>query len=381
MSGDFGLVYPLWTDPHTPGKLLDRAVGEVGLDHLTVPAITGPLTQFRIEPAQPPQTFSSEGGWHFRPQSPSYTNSAIRPRSARWLGKRDPLAELCEYARPRKLAVILRIALRGVPALLEAEPHLRSRNAWGDELTSAGACVLNPVLRELLHDTLQDTLRYEPSGFQLVDWAPDLPATHDGPRPLDWQPLARKLADICFCPACRQTANVAGIDAEQAARSVRVHVEQLLSHSADERLAARVHAYPLLNAYQQARRSDSTAWLQRLAETYADRQRYFLSDLETCRLNTPGLPAGAFLILLRPSCVLRHVDEDTLRATISGLHMSCGLTLPVWRPLVVEAGQLVRVVSEAAKAGLTFYDFEGLEAAPAEVVTWLRQAVRFARRG
>lgn len=381
MGGDYGLVYPLWTDPHGPGTLLDRAIGEVGLDHLTVPTVTGPITQFRLDPANPPHTFVSEGGWQFHPHSACYTGSSIRPRPARWLGKRDVLAEVCDYARQRKLPVILRIALRAVTTLLEQEPHLRSRNAWGDELVSAGACVLNPVLRELLHDALEDALRYEPSGFQLVDWVPDLPRDHDRLRPLDWQPLARKLADICFCPACRQTANGAGIDAEQAARSVRVHVEQLLTHPADERLSAKVHTDELLNAYQQARRRDTAAWLQRLAETHHDRQRYFLSDLETCRLNTPGLAPGAFLILLRSSGVLRHVDEDALRAVSSALNMKCGLTLPVWRPQVVDAGQLVRVTSEAAKAGIAFLDFEGLEEAPADVTTWLRQAVRFARRG
>jgi hypothetical protein len=59
----------------------------------------------------------------------------------------------------------------------------------------------------------------------------------------------------------------------------------------------------------------------------------------------------------------------------------CGVTLPVWRPTIAQAGDLVRVVSTAAKAGVTFFDFEGTDEAPGEAITWLKQAVRFARRG
>jgi hypothetical protein len=381
MSGDFGIVYPLWTDSGGPGKLLDRAVGEVGLDHLTIPVVTGRQEQFRLSPAQPPHCFVTEGGWHYPPDLACYKGGPVKPRSARWFGKRDLLSRVCEYAARRNVAVVFRIDLRAVTGLVEHEPHLRPRNAWGDEVIAAGPCPSNPEVRELLHGTLDDLLRYEPTGFQLVDWAPDLPTDRDAPRSLDWQPLARKLADVCFCPPCRQLATLAGSDPDQVARSIQVHVENLLAHPKEDGAAAKAHEDEVINAYVQIRRRDTAAWLHRLAEMHRDRRRYFLTDAATCESVGPLLAEETFLLVLRGFRPLRAADENTLQAAIRSLQKAYGLTLPTWRPDVEQAGELVRQVSTTTHAGLEFFDFEGLDEAPEEALTWLRQAVRFARRG
>ena len=57
------------------------------------------------------------------------------------------------------------------------------------------------------------------------------------------------------------------------------------------------------------------------------------------------------------------------------------LALAVWRPAFREAAELVRLVAEAVGLGISAIDFEGLTEAAPEAVTWLKQAVRFARRG
>lgn len=382
MSRDHGLVYPLWTDPHGPAPRLDRATGEVGLDHLTIPVVTGKLQHFRLEPAQPPHWFASEGGWHFPPDPPCYGRGPIRPRPARWFGKRNLLARIRDYAAQRDIALILRLDLRAVGALLEHEPHLRPRNAWGDEVLAAGACVLNPELRELLHATLQDLLRYEPAGFQLVDWAPDLPVDREPQRPLGWQPLAQELSDICFCPACRQVSSVAGTDPDQAARSVCVHVQRLLTQPGDQKTPVSVRHDGLLNAYQQARRRDTASWLQHLADTHQARRRYLLFTETTASDSiVPLLGEDAFQPLLRTCGPLLAPDGASLQARIRSSTRLHALTLPVWRPAIQQADHLVRLVSAATNAGITFLDFEDLDQAPEEAVVWLKQAVRFARRG
>jgi hypothetical protein len=380
MSGDFGIAYPLWTDPQGPGRLLDQAIGEVGLDHLTIPVVTGPQEQFRPSPAQPPHCFHTEGGWHFPPHAARYTDGPVRPRLARWFGKRDLLSRICEHAGGRDIAVIFRVDLRAVGGLVEHDPYLRTRNAWGDEVVPAGPCVSNPELRELLRATLDDLLRYEPAGFQLADWAPDLPTGRGVARPLDWQPLARKLADVCFCPACRQIATVSGTDPDQAARSARVHVERLLTDPENGAVAAKARDDEVLNAYVRARQQDNAAWLHQVAERHHARRRYFLTDAASAESVVVPLGQEAFQLVVRPFSLPVDREEDALGTPVRLAKHAFGLVLPVWRPAIHEGGQLVRHVSALRRAGVVFFDFEGLDEAPDEAVTWLRQAVRFARR-
>jgi hypothetical protein len=52
-----------------------------------------------------------------------------------------------------------------------------------------------------------------------------------------------------------------------------------------------------------------------------------------------------------------------------------------WPVPPVASTHLVRVVGEWARQGVRHFDFEGLDTSPAEAVTWVKQAVRFARRG
>lgn len=377
MSGNFGMVYPLWTYPRGPAELLDRAIGEVGLDHLTIPVVTGRIEQFRLEAPVPPHYFVSEGGWHYPPDLSCYDAGPVKPRPARWFGKRNLLAQIQEHAAKRGIPLIFRIDVRSATTLLEHHPHLRSRNAWGEEVVSAGACVLNPDLRELLHATLDDLLHYEPAGFQLADWAPDLPTDRHDARPMDWQPLTRHLLDICFCPACRQ----AGTDPDAAARSVTVYLERALENPNDEDIALKARQDEVLNAYRLAKQRDTAAWLQRLAHTHSALRRYVLTDAASCSLVGPVLPDGSFLLLLRTSGASHTAEENVLDVAASLEPHAHGLVLPVWRPAVAQAGDLVRQVSTLVQAGASFFDFEGLDEAPAEAVTWLKQAVRFARRG
>ena len=72
-------------------------------------------------------------------------------------------------------------------------------------------------------------------------------------------------------------------------------------------------------------------------------------------------------------------DTSSLKAILY-LDEHQGLRLPVWSSKGPGPDGLVRLVSVAVADGLEFLDFEGLEEAPPGVVTWLKQAVRFARR-
>ncbi len=391
MGSDFGLVHYLWDSGAEPGTMLDRVLGEAPLDHLTVPVVTGPIEQFRLSPAHPPHTFVTEGGWHFPPDRGCYIGGPLKPRPARWVGKPDGLGKLGEYAGSRSVRLVFRVDLRAVTSLLEHEPHLRPRNAWGDENAAAGACVLNPDVRELLRGTLADLTRYQPAGFQLVDWMPDLAIDRRPARQFSWNPLLRQLFDICFCPACRQTATVAGVDPDQAARSLRVHAERMIADPEGYDGVGKVTEDRVLRAYLDARRRDSLTWLERLAESHGERQWYLLAD-RWSRNDLWAKAATAFANLsarifvpvfrsLKSPLGEIQFEKDFLDPVTGRRLESFGLVLPLWYPFVRQAGELVRVVSAAAQAGIAPIDFDGLEAAPGEAVDRLRQAVRFARRG
>ena len=388
MSGDFGLLFHLWDFADKPGTTLDRVLGEVAPDHLTVPVVTGPLERLRLDPARAPHTFVTEGGWHFPPDLGSYQSGSVRPRAARWAGKQDLLGKLRDYVGHRDVKLVFRVDLRALISLPEHEPHLRPRNAWGDDNPAAGICPLNADARELLRDTLTDLLRYEPAGFQLVDWMVDLAIARDPGRQFSWNPLLRQLLDICFCPACRQAADV---DPDRAARSLHVHAERMITAGDEYDAVEQLNADETLRAYVDARRRDTLTWLERLAASHEQRawsmlmDRWFDADHwlepETAFANLPDdLFRPVFRLLSSP---LGDIDlqRDFVRPASERQLGSFGLLLPTWYPFVRQAGELVRTVSAATRAGIAPLDFAGLEEAPGEAIDRLRQAVRFARRG
>lgn len=398
MPAQFGLVLPLWSCAADDGALLERAAGAVGLDHVTAPAVTGPASAFR--PACDPQAphFHSAGGWHFPPAPRLYTGTA-RPLRARWAGTSDTLARLRERAARLGLRLSLRIEPLTLPALVEQWPHLARHNAWGQPIADAGPCPGNPDLRELIRATLADLARYEPAIIELGDWAPRPAAGAGPPAPLTWHPGIARLAAICFCPSCRLAAGRAGIDPDQAARSARVEIERLWAASQ----AAERELDPVLAAYESAQAADWQLWLAQLAAGHRGPEHFLLAPAPapaapapaaTARAPTPSAdaPAPASAPADEPAAPLprgwhmlaRFAAPGQLpapRGSDSHPPAPAGLALPAWRPAFSDAAELVRTVAAAAEAGVWFFDFEHLDEAPADAVTWVKQAVRYARRG
>ena len=377
MAADFGVVYPLWDVAADEGCLLERVVGEVGVDHLTIPVVTGAQTQFRLGSGGDAPHFHTEGGWHFRARTKAYTGTTLRPPKGRWFASGDVLAEMRERATGLDVRLFVRVDVRAVRALVDQERHLCQRNAWGQEVPFAGACASNPDLRELLRATLEDLHRYEPAGCELVDWVPDCAANRSSARPLSWHADARHLLDICFCASCRQIAQRAGVDADQAARSVRVHVERVTSPGGGGQTQS--EADPVIAAYVAARRADCAAWLQQLAEGGGQDCHYLLMRT----LGEPPLSGSAPWVRLArlPAAGGHGAETDPVALLRASLAELSAVSLPVWHPRFGEAAELVRLVSEAVQEGVKIFDFEGLNEAAPDAVTWLKQAVRFARRG
>ncbi|MCK4340327.1 MAG: hypothetical protein KAY37_01215 [Phycisphaerae bacterium] len=375
MAGDFGVVYPLWDFAADEGSLLEQVAGDVGIDHLTVPVVTGAQTQFRFVSGGGSPHFHTEGGWHYRPQARAYA-AVLKPPKARWFAGGDLLAQMRERAAAFDVRLLLRVDVRAVRALVEKEPHLCQRNAWGQEVPSAGGCACNPDLRELLRATFDDLARYEPAGYELVDGVPDCAADRGVTRPFGWHPAIRHLLDICFCASCRQVAEREGVDPDQAARSVRVRIERHLAGQTP--ISGPDDTDPVVSKYVATRAKDCCLWLQRLAESDPERRRLLVRTFGEWTL---GNCAPWVRMVRFPAGACGPLDGEQWAERVQALPEISALALPVWRPTFNEAAELVRLVSEAVRAGVSTFDFEGLCEAPWDAITWLKQAIRFARRG
>ncbi len=376
MGSEFGIVYPLWHYAADGEDFLDRLVGEVGIAHVTVPVVTGAVEQFRFGVETEAPYFQSEGGWHFPPTAKLYAAAGARPVKARWFGHTDVLDRLREQLQRLGLELVVRLDLPNLRTLVEGEPHLGHRNAWGQAMPTMGLCWSHPAARELFRATLEDLQRYHPIGVQFVS----APAYRD----LDGLPmvvgylrlgLGSELG-MCFCPACRQIGERDGLDPEAVARSVRFRTTRQAaapSASADDGLPS-----DEWDEYCTAQSDDFAEWL--------------------CRLTAAG-PGRWLELVLRPDIIEPRDNSSSLRQLVQW-HFDSAIddeqaaymtqhardyreawSLPAWRPGFEAADRLVRVVRDAAHAGVPRFDFEQVTASPLEVVTWLKQAVRFARRG
>lgn len=371
----FGVVYPLWSFAGEQDQRLARLIGEVGIDHITVPVITGPVTHFRFEPETGPHYFHTEGGWHYQPERERYGGTDIHPRTADWLKKSNPLPKLMELARRNKVKVLFRFDLRAWIASAHPTSEVMLRNAWDEPMAAAGPCVLHPGFRALFRGSIEDLLRLQPAGLELVNYSTTRWVDQDQ---IDYGPL--KVAQTpalgaCFCAACTGIAEASGHGASGLRRLAQLEVARL------------------------SRPVDSSSQPDELQSFVCERSKAgadYLARL-TASLKLDGLPLfdafgfGSWMSSMPPESawtslfILPRNDarRRLSRADWSGSPASRGkhaLSVTSWRPVFGQSSDLVRFVTASVADGKQFLEFEDVDAAPMEVTTWIKQAVRFARR-
>lgn len=387
MRTAFGLIFHAWDYSDAPGALLDRALGEVGFDFVILPAVTGPLERFRPAADRAPHTFATEGGWHFPISADVYRNAAAKPRTARWCGKRDMLEKIEKTAARCGVRLIFDVNVRAVSGLFEHEPHLRGRDAWGDDSGRMGICPLNADLRELLHATISDLNRYQPAGWQLCDWMIDTKPGETPSPQFDWHPLLRDLSEICFCSACRQIAATQGANPDAAAEAVRQMTGCLLNDP-DRKLMDLPGGN--LRDYLAVRRREASCRLELLKKSFPGRNFYLRrpsargADPRPFAQTPNDLESENFTFIFpyfakNISCDTAPPAPDTTLRPSGMPHF--GYVLPVWLPAFRQADELVKAVTAATQAGAELLEFEGLDEAPRAALDWLRLAIRYARRG
>ncbi|MCG3129204.1 MAG: hypothetical protein CHACPFDD_04122 [Phycisphaerae bacterium] len=364
MNADMGMVIPPWALSEQSG-LLEAAVGESGLDRIVVPAVSGVVRSLRLSGGQP-ETFVSDAGWHYPADASRYANTRLKPRLARWFGGRHPLESAAQRAAQRGIRLTLRFDLLAC-ASAQDWPAVRRKNAWGQERPDRAACPMNADLRQLLDDTLGELEQFDPAGYEIDDWCG---ALDGGAPPLTPLPLCNSLLDVCFCESCRQAALGAGVDAESAARSVRVGLEAALKDASSPG-ARRVADDAMIRAYRDVRGAQQRAWLERVAARHDARVR-------RCRLPAGSAPAGSATGSSRAGWapLIEYTPGD--RGTFE--RFPAALNVAFWRPGFADAAALVRFVRALADAGVSYVDFDGADESPPEALDWLRQALRYARR-
>lgn len=367
MSASFGVVYPLWNHEREPGNLLDRFVGEAGIDHVTIPAVTGPQQQFRPHFFGRAPLFHTEGGWHYPPGT---VFAGQRPHVAAWCGRRDVLAHVCEEARRYRLRVFLRLCLPVWPDARRPLPPVLCESPWGQHTAELHVCANSPVLRELIEHTLEDFDRYAPDGVEL-----ELPSGAGG-GPAPEIATCASLRCGCFCASCRQIAQGANVDVDEAMQQARAHIASAWAAGVAGRISEGAPAAPVLEAMDAARRASRSMWLRHLASQV--RGRRFLMRVAR-GAGAASAPDGERISPTEWEPLFDLSGGAVLEPRETGTH-AAAIVCHAWQPASDPAAALVRSVHEHVAGRVTFFDFAGAEEGPLDVLTALKQAIRYARR-
>ena len=365
----FGIVLPLWSYAADDGRLLDHVAGEVGLDHVTVPVVAGAASQFRLAEGYEKPYFQTEGGWHFPPTAKLYTASGVRPTKARWFGSADHLRACGSTSNAWALGWCFGSTSGPSSRSWNRNRSLASAMPGGRKFPRRALRLQSARARAAAGHTRRSAplragrVRARGLDARLRGGLGDGTAPELAPR---GPPVARYLL-LSRVPAdCRAR----GADPDQAARSVRVCVEQQAA-AAPEAQDAAPHD-PVVLQYAAARVADCALWLRQLAEADADHRYQLIHAFET---PLPYVPPPLEELARLSDRALAAVEPDGLSSLLRCAGI-VGWALPVWRPSFTAPATLVRLVSDAVANGVRLFDFEGLDEAPSEAVTWLKQAVR-----
>lgn len=332
-----GAYFPLWTF-RDGASLLERAVGEIGIDHVVVPVVTGPLSVFRNPTHCDPPAFATEGGWHFPPESKRYSACGIRPHAARWMAQRDWLSQLAEAAEKFAIGVACRAEPAAASAAVDRHDPLLLRDPWGEPFASRAGCLCNPALRELTSAIIADLSRAPFERVELQCAAPPCTTLQ--------RLMGCGLADACFCAACRQLTEREGVEVNVAMQAAR----ETVTHGFHATRQHNPALHDALSAMLRIRDTDVTRWIETLQRNGAS-----------------GAPQSG--------------NSGPRVANIGAMRRS-GLMVELESQSSADdpAGELVRQATSAVEHGAKLLIFTGLDGSPREAITWAKQAARFARR-
>jgi len=366
---------------------LGRMAGEIGVDAISIAAVLPGLTAFRARAIKGRRTIHREAGAHFQPSSECYSNTRLRPAAAAWMKSRNPLEKIASACaanglKPRAWAVCCENEV-----LAARHPMATCVDVFGDSIAGR-LCPSNADVREYVAALAVDLTKNTPLDvleLQSADFGgsarPNLYQSG-----VDIGQVGRLLANGCFCPACRQRAEDADIDAEAVRLTILSILEPLLRleparHatygdvlSENANLAAwhRMRCESVCSLIKSVRRRTSARLLLHIAvDAWASG-----ADVGMLREHCDGFIASPWhadteaLPLVRAE-TLAHACEAIEQVEVG---------LPCYPPRCVDGPGLVTAVHEASQAGYGGIGFSNYGLAPEPCLDWVRQAIRYARR-
>ena len=161
----------------------------------------------------------------FLPQRSRYASGLV-PRVADAAGGADILAQLCEAAGRRGLAVDAWTIFLHNSVLATEHPDCATRNVYGDPFLT-DLCPANPRVRAYCRELAADLARYPVRRLlaESLHYRPLEHGEHHERYLIHLPPEARTLLGLCFCGHCRDAGERAGVRVGALAAAVRAALE------------------------------------------------------------------------------------------------------------------------------------------------------------
>lgn len=360
-------------------SVLARLAGELGVDGITVPAVSGDVARLRTVPGACGSIFRTRAAANFQPDAKHWSGTRIRLPAAAWMKSRNSLERIGRVCERERLSLRVSIGPLSGDSLADRFPFAQVVNCFGDRPGTV-FCPSNPDVREFYSAAIRDlSENYPVSAVALIGLAGNHDATGwQNLHPIEtevWNPHWALLS-WCFCAACSSRAGDSGVDVQAALRAARDEILRGLTLAGPRRTSLReiLDEDAALSRYHEFRYQAVRSLLQVARSSTALRLIDWELDF-TGELDFNGLLESCdamALQLLRGGLTDRR-HEAFPRDRLEAIQR----TQP---PEIADGPALVAALHEAAQAGFGAIELHSFGVAPDPCLDWVRQAIRYARR-
>jgi hypothetical protein len=373
----FMAVYPWDVTREDECRVLDCVQGQIGLNGVSLWAVTPPLMHLRA-PGREPRLFRTTGGMFFPAKESLYSVSRLKPAVAQWAKGKDPLRHTAEACAERSMALNVLISATRVGDWARRHPELAAKNVLGVP-SECALCPSNPDVSAFLAALLGD-ISENPAVFTciLADLQCSWPEAFQSEFAFPGRGSARirDALSICFCESCLQAAEGARINVEAARESVRRSLDLLW----DRAELSEAASDPDVSVDAEA--SEYLQWQARATAELAKRLAGACRELWLYRGPTLTPASRAFEACGTVPCglVLEPRFPGEIREPPLPAANRKALALSESFLIDTHPAQVVKTVVDSCRCGVEFVQFNGFGLLPEYALDGVRQAVRFARR-
>lgn len=355
---------------------IDRTLGFLGEDlGLTAVSVAASYHSFQaLLPHNPDRKVltTPDAAVYFIPDWRLYADTPLRPHVSLLQGGKDWLASIAAACQRRGPELVAWTVCLHNSRLAGRQPSTAVRNAFGDVYPSY-LCPSNPDVRGYVRALCVNLDRgYGPRAIELESLHWHGFQHHAHPKVgVALGPVDEWLLSLCFCQACQERGQAAGVDVDGLADAVRRRLSATFAAGrspqepgpADERRRAFAEATPGLAAYQGVREQTVTSLVREVRE--AVRCQVYLiqmgdrwtTALEPARVS-PLVDRIEILAYTASPEAVRRASEAALRGLPSPAHLTVGLS--AFAPFSPDRESLLatsRAALDLGVGGLSFYNY------------------------